>query len=87
DLGGLTIAYKALEKSLEGQPRVKDANGFTPEERFFISFAQGWATNTRLERERLLANTNPHPSPKLRVNGTVANMDTFAKTFGAEKEC
>jgi putative endopeptidase len=87
DLGGLTIAYKALERSLEGKPRTTDPNGFTAEQRFFISFAQGWAQNTRLERERLMANTNPHPTPKLRVNGTLANMDAFATTFNCAKDC
>lgn len=86
DLGGVTIAYKALEKSLGDKPRVKDANGFTPEQRFFIAFAQAWMQNTRPERMRLMAKTDPHPLAKLRVNGTVANMDAFVKAFGCAQD-
>jgi len=82
DLGGLTIAYKTLQKILGDKPREKDANGFTPEQRFFISFAQAWATNIRPEKERLMAATDPHPTPRYRVIGTLANMDAFEKTFG-----
>jgi predicted metalloendopeptidase len=81
DLGGMTIAYKALERSLDGKPRLPDSTGFTPEQRFFISFAQGWCTNLRPQYERLMANTNPHPTPHLRVNGTLGNMDSFEKAF------
>ncbi|MBX9949330.1 MAG: M13 family metallopeptidase [Candidatus Obscuribacterales bacterium] len=81
DLGGLTIAYKALEKILEGKPRTRDAEGFTPEQRFFLSFAQAWATNIRPEKEHMMAATDPHPIPKYRVNGTLANMDAFEKAF------
>lgn len=87
DLGGLTISYKAMERALANKPHTKDAAGFTPEQRFFISFAQGWAQNTRLERERLMAKTNPHPIPHLRVNGTVANMDAFPKAFDLPDNC
>lgn len=81
DLGGLTIAYKTLQKILGDKPREKDQNGFTPEQRFFISFAQAWATNIRPEKERLMAATDPHPTPRYRVIGTLANMDAFEKTF------
>ncbi len=81
DLGGLTIAYKTLEKILGDKPREKDASGFTPEQRFFLAFAQAWATNYRPERERLIAKTNPHPTAEYRVNGTLANMDAFAEAF------
>ncbi|HEY9683615.1 MAG TPA: M13 family metallopeptidase [Drouetiella sp.] len=81
DLGGMTIAYKTLEKILGDKPRVKDANGFTPEQKFFIAFAQCWATSYRPERERLIAKTNPHPTAEFRVNGTLANMDAFAEAF------
>jgi putative endopeptidase len=86
DLGGLTIAYKALEKILEGKPRTPDAEGFTPEQRFFLSFAQAWATNIRPEKEHMIAATDPHPIPKYRVNGTLANMDAFEKAFDIKGE-
>src|SRR6202171_4229554 len=53
DLGGLAISYAAFEKSLEGKPRPKEIDGFTPEQRFFLGWAQVWATNARPEFERL----------------------------------
>jgi predicted metalloendopeptidase len=86
DLGGLTIAYKALQKILKDKPRTPDAEGFTPEQRFFLSFAQAWATNIRPEKEHMMAATDPHPIPKYRVNGTLANMDAFEKAFDIKGE-
>jgi putative endopeptidase len=84
DLGGLTIAYAAFQKSLEGKPRPADIDGFTPEQRFFLGFAQVWAGSARPEFERLQTNTDPHPLPRFRVNGTVSNMPQFAQAFGCK---
>jgi predicted metalloendopeptidase len=81
DLGGLVIAYAAYQKSLEGKPRPANVDGLTPEQRFFISYAYSWATNVRPERARLLAQTDPHPLPKFRVNGPLANFPAFAAAF------
>src|SRR5260221_617295 len=61
DLGGLTIAYAALKKSMEGKPRPADIDGFTPEQRFFLGWAQVWAQKLRPEYERLLVNVDSHP--------------------------
>jgi putative endopeptidase len=85
DLGGLAISYAAYEKSLEGQQRPGDKDGFTPEQRFFLGWAQVWGANERPEFERLMANTNPHPLPRFRGNGPLANMAEFAKAFGCKK--
>ncbi len=85
DLGGLTIAYAAYEKSLEGKPRPPERDGFTPEQRFFLGWAQVWGANERLEYARLMAKTNPHPLPRFRVNGPLSNMAEFAKAFGCKK--
>jgi len=85
DLGGLTIAFAAYQKSLEGKPRPNDIDGFTPEQRFFLGFAQVWATNMRAEYARLLANTDPHPLPRFRLNGTLSNMPAFAKAFSCKQ--
>jgi predicted metalloendopeptidase len=82
DLGGLTIAYAAYEKSLQGKPRPPDRDGFTPEQRFFLGWAQVWGANERIEYARLMANTNPHPLGRFRANGPLSNMAEFAKTFG-----
>jgi putative endopeptidase len=85
DLGGLTISYAAYEKSLQGRPRPPDKDGFTPEQRFFLGWAQVWGANERLEYARLMANTNPHPLPRFRGNGPLSNMAEFARAFGCNK--
>ena len=85
DLGGLTLAYAAFQKSLHGTAGEKDANGFTPEQRFFLGYAENWAVNVRPELARLQTNTNPHPLPKFRANGPLSNMAEFAKAFGCKK--
>jgi putative endopeptidase len=85
DLGGLAISYAAYEKSLEGKPRPPDKYGFTPEQRFFLGWAQVWGANERLEYARLMANTNPHPLPRFRTNGPLSNLAIFATAFGCKK--
>src|SRR6266850_6809507 len=85
DLGGLTIAYAAYEKSIAGKPRPPEKDGFTPEQRFFLGWAQVWGANERIEYARLMANTNPHPLPRFRGNGPLSNMAEFAKAFGCKK--
>jgi putative endopeptidase len=81
DLGGLTIAYAALQKSMEGKPRPKNIDGFTPEQRFFLAYAHNWATNMRPEYARFLASQDPHPLAKFRANGPLSNMPEFAEAF------
>ncbi|MBI4891855.1 MAG: M13 family metallopeptidase, partial [Acidobacteria bacterium] len=80
DLGGLTLAFKAYQRSLHGKPGpVMD--GFTAEQRFFLSFARVWASQDRPESMRLRLNTDPHPLPKWRAIGTLQNMPEFQKAF------
>jgi putative endopeptidase len=81
DLGGLVVAYAAFQKSMEGKPRPANIDGFTPEQRFFMGYAFSWATNVRPEFARLMVATNPHPLPKFRVNGPLANFPSFAEAF------
>jgi predicted metalloendopeptidase len=83
DLGGLKIAYAAYQKSLAGKER-KVVDGFTPEQRFFLAFAGIWAANTSPEFEQLLLATNPHPLPRFRTNGVIANLPEFAKAFACK---
>src|SRR6267154_2385401 len=85
DLGGLTISYAAYEKSLEGKPQPPEKDGFTPEQQFFLGWAQVWGANERLEYARLMANTNPHPLLRFRGNGPLSNMAEFARAFGCKK--
>jgi len=80
DLGGVVVAYAAFQRSQQGKPR-KIIDGFTPEQRFFLGYARGWATNMRPELARLIANTDPHPLNKFRVNGPLSNLPQFAEAF------
>jgi putative endopeptidase len=81
DLGGLTVAYAAFKKSLEGKPRPADIDGFTPEQRFFLGWAQVWAEKYTPESARLQAQSDPHPLSRFRVNGPLSNMPEFAEAF------
>jgi putative endopeptidase len=80
DLGGATIALAAYEKSLQGKKR-EVIDGFTPEQRFFLGFAQVWGENMAPEEATRRALTDPHAQGPFRVNGTVQNMPAFAKAF------
>jgi putative endopeptidase len=83
DLGGLTIAYAALQKSLENK-RYGLIDGFSPDQRFFLAWAQIWRSMTRPETERMLVATNPHAPGKWRVNGPLSNMPEFARAFSCQ---
>ena len=89
DLGGLTIAYAALERALatkraRGEP-IPNIDGFTPEQRFFLSWAQIWREIQRPEAERLQVATNPHSPGKWRVNGPLSDMPEFRKAWGCKE--
>ena len=84
DLGGLTMAYAAYQKSLEGKPRPKDIEGFTPEQRFFLGYAQVWATKSTQEFERQQVLTDPHSNARYRVDGPLSNLPQFAQAFGCK---
>jgi predicted metalloendopeptidase len=83
DVGGIKIAYDALQKALAGKPRTL-IDGLTPEQRFFLSFAQGWRTTARLEWERNSLITGQHSLPRFRVAGPIAHMPAFAKAFDCD---
>lgn len=80
DLGGLKIAYQALQAALAEKPQG-EIDGLTPDQRFFLGYARIWAMNMRPEYERLQVNTDPHPHPRYRVNGPLSNMEEFQKAF------
>lgn len=84
DLGGLRMAYAALQKSMTGKPRPAEIDGFTPEQRFFLGYAQVWASNARPEYERLQVSNDPHPLPRFRANGPLSNMPEFAAAWGCK---
>jgi putative endopeptidase len=85
DLGGLSIAYAAYQNAQKKRPAPALIDGFTPDQRFFLGWAQGWAVNVRPELAKLQTNTDPHPLPKFRANGPLSNMAEFAKAFGCKK--
>lgn len=84
DLGGLRLAYRALQKSLAGKPAPTKVDGFTPQQRFFLGWAQAWAANYRTEFERMATMTDPHPLPRFRVNGPLSNLPEFREAFGCQ---
>jgi putative endopeptidase len=84
DLGGLKIAYLALEKSMAEHGRQPNINGFTPEQRFFLGWAQVWRTLQRDASAKALVHTDPHAPAKWRVNGPLSNMPEFAKAWGCK---
>ncbi|MGZ5111829.1 MAG: M13 family metallopeptidase [Usitatibacter sp.] len=83
DVGGLKIAYLALQKALKDKPR-DTLDGYTPEQRFFLSYAQQWRNRSRIERERLLLATDGHSPPRYRVSGVIAHMPEFARAFSCD---
>jgi putative endopeptidase len=86
DLGGLNISYAAYRKAQQAGGTKKDIEGFSPEQRFFLGYAQVWATNMRPEYSRLLTNSDPHPLPRFRVIGTISNLPEFAQAFACKAD-
>src|SRR5687768_1233378 len=71
DFAGLTISYDAYQRSLKGKKRPANIDGFTPEQRFFLGWAQVWAAKYTPEAERRQVQTGPHSLPKWRECGPV----------------
>jgi putative endopeptidase len=84
DLAGLSIAFTALENSLKGKT-IEVIDGFTPEQRFFLSWAQVWRRNARPEQIRLQVRTDPHSPAEFRTNGPLADLQEFYDAFNCEK--
>jgi putative endopeptidase len=83
DLGGLTVAHKAYELSLKGKP-APVIDGFSGDQRFFLSWAQIWRTLMRDEAMRTQLMTGPHSPGLYRANGVVRNMDQWYDAFGVQ---
>jgi predicted metalloendopeptidase len=85
DNGGIRIAMIALRKAIAADAaKAAKKDNFTPEQRFFLSFAQIWCENRTPESARLLAQTDSHSPGQYRANGTVQNSEDFAKAFGCK---
>ncbi len=84
DLGGLKIAYLALERSLKEHGRPGNIDGFTPEQRFFLGWAQVWRTLQSDEGAKAQVNVDPHAPAQWRVNGPLSNMPEFKAAWGCK---
>ena len=83
DLAGLQLAWDAWKDATAGR-ELASADGLTPEQRFFVGFAQWDCANIRDETRRLRARTDPHSPPQYRINGVVVNMPEFAEAFSCK---
>jgi putative endopeptidase len=88
DLGGLRLAYRALDNALKaaaaaGEPDTP-INGYTARQRFFLSWASAWRQNATIEREKQLVTVDPHGPNEFRANGPLRNMAEFYEAFGIE---
>jgi putative endopeptidase len=84
DLGGLTIAYAAYQKSLGGK-EAPVIDGLTGDQRFFLGWAQVWGRKYRDDELRRRLLVDPHSPSQYRVNGVVVNMPEFYKAFGLKE--
>jgi len=86
DLGGVNIGYDALQRALAKDPaKRKEIDGFTPEQRFFISFAQIWRTNIRPAEAQRLVTVDPHSPGQFRSFGPLVNFPPFYEAFGIKE--
>jgi putative endopeptidase len=84
DLGGEVLAYEAWKAAVAGAT-LEDRDGLTPEQRFFVGFAQWACENVRPEQAREHARTDPHSPGRYRINGVVVNMPEFERAFHCPK--
>jgi putative endopeptidase len=84
DLGGVTIAYEAFKKTKQGQSN-ETIDGFTPDQRFFLSWAQVWRGKATPERARQLLKTDPHSPSEWRGNGPLSMFQPFYDAFNVQE--
>ena len=80
DLGGINISFEAFTHTKEFK-EGKKIDGFTPAQRFFLSYANVWRSTSRPQYITMLVKTDPHSPPKYRVNGPLSNFPPFWKAF------
>ena len=84
DIGGIAIAYEAFKMTKQGQDTTK-IDGFTPDQRFFISYAQIWRNKQKDESVRQRINTDPHSPPMYRVLAPLMHFEPFYKAFNVKE--
>jgi putative endopeptidase len=85
DHGGLMVAYQALKNATANAP-LSDKDGFTPEQRFFLAYANLWAGNIREAEMHRLTKSDPHSLGKWRVNGALPHIDAWYEAFGITEQ-
>ncbi|MCQ4873703.1 M13 family metallopeptidase [Butyricimonas paravirosa] len=85
DHGGLQVAYQALQKAMAENPLGNDENGFTPAQRFFLSYANVWAGNVRDEQIRLQTKSDPHSLGRWRVNAALPHIGMWYEAFDVKE--
>ena len=86
DNGGMRIAYAALQSEMQKPGSVKTTvDGYSPDQRFFLGFAQVWCQNAREQYSRMMVKVDPHSPGKFRVDGTVPNFDKFGQAFSCKQ--
>ncbi len=88
DNGGLRLAYRAIQDKMQQQGKSLDErqlDGWTPRQKFFLSYAFSWCSQFRPELMRTVVMTNPHSLPKYRVNNVLGNMPEFGQAFSCKK--
>ncbi len=84
DYGGILTGYDALERALQRDGRPGLIDGYTPEQRFFLGYAQSWRVHNRDARLRTRVTVDPHAPERWRVNGPLSNSAAFAQAFGCK---
>lgn len=85
DHGGLMVAYYALQNAMKDAPLATE-DGFTPEQRFFLSYANVWAGNIRDEEIRRRTKSDPHSLGRWRVDGALPHVDMWYDAFGITEQ-
>lgn len=84
DYGGVLTGYDALERALQRDGRPGPIDGYTPEQRFFLGYAQSWRVHDRDARLRTRVTVDPHAPERWRVNAPLSNVAAFAQAFGCK---
>ena len=84
DNGGLKIAYRAFENRMKEEP-LKDVEGFTPAQRFYLAYARVWASNSTPEYTAQLVNSDVHSPNRIRVMAALPMIDTWYEAFGIKE--
>ena len=85
DYGGVVTGFDALERALERNGRPGPIDGYTPEQRYFLAYAQGWRVHSRDASLRTRVTVDPHAPERWRVNGPLSNVAAFARAFGCRE--